>query len=470
MTNAGLANNIFESIDRGKTWIGVEGTAVANEKRFPDMPVKWVIFAPGDATKALIATELGVWHTEKLDGANTEWIPPSSTNGIPLVKTKMIKYRKSDNLIVAATFGRGLWSTNAFSPLIVKFLSDNVAYTNKAVSFQNITINGSSYKWDFGDGNTSTAKNPSYKYKKSGVFKVTLTADGVKSYTKQIVVLPKLTAYPYEFEVAEINRDNENSNIEFAIDTKSGAELKAIENGNNRKYDFKLNIDDHCRNEIGKNTHSILYFPNYDFTENANYSLFIKSKYNFNPQNGGFYFEYSIDNGENWQHLGEKSLNWYNSIGNENIFEKNQSIFSGEKSELTNYHLDLSFLSGNEQVAIRLIVKSEFLSQNNCLELSSLSLSKNTLLNNITLIEEEQFKTFPNPFTNKINITSLNHFKGEIEVKLFNLNGKLQLAKSLTFNDSNTIELNNLISGEYILQLKKNDKILLNKKIICMEK
>ena len=110
------------------------------------------------------------------------------------------------------------------------------------------------------------------------------------------------------------------------------------------------------------------------------------------------------------------------------------------------------------------------MSRNNCLELSSLSLSKNTLLNNITLIKEELFRTFPNPFTNQINITSLNQFKGGIEVKLFNLNGKLQFAKSLTFNDSNTIELNNLISGEYILQLKKNDKILLNKKIICMEK
>lgn len=469
MTNTGLANNIFESFDRGKTWIGVEGTGVVSAKRFPDIPVYWVIFAPGDASKALIATEFGVWHTEKLDGTNTEWIPPSPSNGIPLVRTVMLKYRKSDKLIVAATYGRGLWSTTTYSPLIVKFLSDNIAYTNKAISFQNISINGNTFKWEFGDGNTSTSINPSYKYKKPGVFKVTLTADGLKSYSKQIVVLPKLAAYPYQFDVAEINRALENSNIEFAIDNKSGTKLIAIENDITRKYDFKLNINDENRMESGNSSNSILYFPNFDFSENAEYIFSFKSKFNFNPQNSGFYFEYSINNGESWQHLGFKTIDWYNSYGNEKVFEKNQSIFSGEINEFSNYRIDLSFLSNNDQVAIRLIAKSELWEQREFLEVNSISLSKNMSINNIQNIDDEQFKIFPNPFVNKINIISLNHIKGEIEVKLYNLNGKLEFARSLSFNDFNTIELNNLISGEYILQLKKNDKILLNKKVICME-
>lgn len=35
--------------------------------------------------------------------------------------------------------------------------------------------NANYYRWDFGDGNTSTQKNPTHKYKGIGVYKVTLT-------------------------------------------------------------------------------------------------------------------------------------------------------------------------------------------------------------------------------------------------------------------------------------------------------
>jgi Zn-dependent metalloprotease len=45
-------------------------------------------------------------------------------------------------------------------------------------NFNNISVNGSTYAWDFGDGNTSTQNNPSNTYTGYGTFTVELIADG----------------------------------------------------------------------------------------------------------------------------------------------------------------------------------------------------------------------------------------------------------------------------------------------------
>ncbi|MFO7789790.1 MAG: M4 family metallopeptidase [Bacteroidales bacterium] len=46
------------------------------------------------------------------------------------------------------------------------------------VQFQNYSINGTSFEWDFGDGNTSTDVNPTHTYTSEGNFDVSLYADG----------------------------------------------------------------------------------------------------------------------------------------------------------------------------------------------------------------------------------------------------------------------------------------------------
>ena len=46
----------------------------------------------------------------------------------------------------------------------------------ETITFNNRTINGDTYEWDFGDGNTSTAKNPTHAYDSIGTYKVTLSA------------------------------------------------------------------------------------------------------------------------------------------------------------------------------------------------------------------------------------------------------------------------------------------------------
>lgn len=99
--------SIYETFDMGANWTAVEGD-------LPNFPVRWVIFNPTNSDAALIATDLGVWTTDDLDGTSTSWNPCGEDSGFPNVRTDMLQVRPVDNFIIAATHGRGLWSTSGF--------------------------------------------------------------------------------------------------------------------------------------------------------------------------------------------------------------------------------------------------------------------------------------------------------------------------------------------------------------------
>ena len=74
----------------------------------PDIPVRWAVFYPEDNTKAVLATEMGIYETSFINGAATLW---TQDNTFPVVRTDMIKYRPSDGTFLAATHGRGLYTS-----------------------------------------------------------------------------------------------------------------------------------------------------------------------------------------------------------------------------------------------------------------------------------------------------------------------------------------------------------------------
>ena len=94
-------NSIWETINGGTSWTSVEGN-------LPDMPVRWVMFDPRNSDWAIIATELGVWSTDNINGGSTDWGPTNS--GLANVRVDMLQYRSSDRTIAAATHGRGLFT------------------------------------------------------------------------------------------------------------------------------------------------------------------------------------------------------------------------------------------------------------------------------------------------------------------------------------------------------------------------
>lgn len=102
-------NSVWESVNGGNTWTSVEGN-------LPDMPVRWAVFNPNNTNQALLATELGVWSTDNLNGATTNW---GATNmGLANVRTDMIKINSNKEMI-AATHGRGMYFSNSLNTAVV---------------------------------------------------------------------------------------------------------------------------------------------------------------------------------------------------------------------------------------------------------------------------------------------------------------------------------------------------------------
>ncbi len=99
-SNYGISS-VWRSFDAGESWHNVEGN-------LPDMPVRWAVLHPENNEQALLATELGVWETNHLHLDEVEWQP--SGDGMPAVRTDMLKVREADNMALAATHGRGLFT------------------------------------------------------------------------------------------------------------------------------------------------------------------------------------------------------------------------------------------------------------------------------------------------------------------------------------------------------------------------
>lgn len=72
--------------------------------------------------------------------------------------------------------------------LTADFIIDNEngqVYESEDLALTNKSVNAVSYKWDFGNGDTSTAANPSYRYRVHGTYTVTLTTTDEMGNTRQ---------------------------------------------------------------------------------------------------------------------------------------------------------------------------------------------------------------------------------------------------------------------------------------------
>lgn len=75
------------------------------------------------------------------------------------------------------------WKIGTYDPLAN--FSANIA-TGNLVSFTNQSGNGVSYVWNFGDGTSSTAVNPTHTYSNSGNYNVTLSTTGYARFKNSI--------------------------------------------------------------------------------------------------------------------------------------------------------------------------------------------------------------------------------------------------------------------------------------------
>jgi hypothetical protein len=124
LSNYGIAS-VWMSTNGGTSWTSLDQNGV----NLPDMPIRWGMFAPAGAQLngttdggIILGTDLGVWTASTINGTATQWT--ANNVGLANVPVYMIKYRPANTSLVAATHGRGLFTT----PLtgVITGVSNNV--------------------------------------------------------------------------------------------------------------------------------------------------------------------------------------------------------------------------------------------------------------------------------------------------------------------------------------------------------
>jgi photosystem II stability/assembly factor-like uncharacterized protein len=97
---------VYMSNDAGSTWTNISGS-------LPNVPTNCIAYEDCNGTPAhalYVGTDIGVFYRNTTLG---DWIP--FRNGLPTVSVKDLIIYKSSNLIRAATYGRGIWSSELYS-------------------------------------------------------------------------------------------------------------------------------------------------------------------------------------------------------------------------------------------------------------------------------------------------------------------------------------------------------------------
>ena len=105
------------------TWTDVESN-------LPDMPVRWAMFDPRNSNWAILATEEGIWSTDGLPSPT--WA--ATNNSFANTRVDMLQYRPGDRLLLAATHGRGFFTTNIPAAVPVTLMEFNGRLINNDIT------------------------------------------------------------------------------------------------------------------------------------------------------------------------------------------------------------------------------------------------------------------------------------------------------------------------------------------------
>jgi PKD repeat protein len=171
------ANKVFSSTNAGGTWTNISSG-------LPNLPVNCIVYQNGSPDGIYVGTDVGVYYRDNTTGGWTGF-----SNGMPNVPVFELEIQYSSQRLRAATYGRGLWESDLYTPGNAPPVADFTANLTYACIGQTITFtdlstnNPTSWSWSFSpttvtyvNSTSSTSQNPQVQFNANGTYTVTLTA------------------------------------------------------------------------------------------------------------------------------------------------------------------------------------------------------------------------------------------------------------------------------------------------------
>lgn len=463
----------FNSISEGLPNIGKN--VVVHQGRHTDNPL-------------YVGTSLGVYYR---DDTMSQW-EPFDTN-LPNVTVTDLEINLEDNVIVAATYGRGIWQsaipvevpaadirlTEILSPSSVNVnCNSNVA---PEITVKNNGLNPiTSITFDYSYNATPYTYNWSGNLASNQTASVTLpTVNLAKgAYDFQVSCTIPNDAYFdnnasqgvfYINDSGEVNVTNtfENTTDEL-LENDEGSSTGiwergvrtggTLSSGSNKVYATSLS------GTYPDLTKSFLISECYDLTQLANPQISFNLAYDLENNWDILYVQYSTDLGQNWQVLGSMDTNWYNSdrtpdTSGSDCFNCVGAQWTGTNNVISNYFYPLDELNAESNVIFRFVFHSDqsVVEEGVIIDdflISGTLANQSFDINNLTI--------YPNPSNGIFNIMAQNLLIENIEV--YDVLGKQIDVKMNNQNNSNLVlDLSNASTGIYFVKIKSNNQIVTKK-------
>jgi len=265
-SNYGVSS-VWITFNHGKSWREIENN-------IPDIPVRWGAFHPKNSYQVILASELGIWICNNIANINPVWT--IQTSGIGNVRTDMIRIRETDNTVLAATHGRGMYTAIwplENRPIKAKFLASKTTINfGDSILFTDISEGlPVSWNWYFPGGQPSFfegQKPPYIKYIQKGIFDVSLVVKN-KASDADSLIKPGMIVV----ENTGLNNDFKESGIVYPTITCESLYVKSI------KTPYSVEIIDLTGNLVYSKNDIKVKDIKIDITNLTEGVYFVKMKY-----------------------------------------------------------------------------------------------------------------------------------------------------------------------------------------------
>lgn len=489
VTTAAWNGKVLKSIDGGSNFTDITTSALSGLTKFI------VKHRPDDPLNTLyLGTHLGVWRYDDNLGDWEEF-----NNQLPNVPVPDLDINIVDNKIVAGTYGRGVWMSDlnptALALNDIKVIS---VFDNNSSRVSCGDVSPSVYVKNNGQ---NTINSISFNYSVDGGSTQNYIWNGALNSESTIsITLPSLNlnAGVHDIQVeAVITNDvfitNNTVSTNIIINEPGAAQIvNTFENPSDELISYNdvtntlwergtpsgslLNTPNSGTTVYGTNvsgnhpdrTKAYLFSQCYDLSILTNPQLRFYMAYDLEEDWDIVYVEYSVNNGESWEHLGLASdPNWYNKsriagdgLG-ENCYNCVGGQWSGTNATLTEYSYDLDAFTNESNFMIRFVFHSDESANQEGVVIDDLVID-GTLSKSI--FESNQITVYPNPSSNRFNI-KLNTIE-DISYQVADITGKVVLKGIQKSTDHFYIDMDTFGTGVYILRMHNEGREIIKKLIL----
>lgn len=433
-----------------------------------------------------LGTSLGVYYR---DDSMSQW-EPFDIN-LPNTDVTDLEINLEDNLIVASTYGRGVWQSSipveipnndikfvdVINPvnatlacngtIMPQVVVQNNGINNINSVSLNYTINGTPYNFTWNGTLTpsqnatidlpqlnltkgkytlnvsSTIPNDAYVDNNSGVITFHVNDSGTVGQTNPFTnVSDELITY-----------DEGSSTSQWVRGVRGFGQMST---GGNTVYTTNLT------GNYADGVKSYIVSQCYNLNNITNPQIQFAMKHHLEENWDVLYVEYSTNFGQTWELLGEQGPNWYNSSrtnASSGSADDCQNCpggqWTGNNTTLTTYFYPLNALSSQSNVIFRIVFHTDEAENQLGVNIDDFLIAgilsrDNFELNNISI--------YPNP-SNGVFTISL----GDIEptsIEVYDLTGKIILSKkdNIVTNFETSINLSNASQGIYFVKINTNNQ------------